>query len=170
VLFARHSNLKVKMLTTDELESYCCEHQFDAKLMRLAEPTPTVAAAAEVMGCPVDQIVKSILFLIDEEPVLVIACGTARVDRRALARHYNLSKKRVRLASADQVAEYTGYVAGGLPPFGHLHLLPTLIDRRVLAQPTVYAGGGSEMALLRLEPALLLRVVPAIVLDLVEGG
>ena len=158
------------MLTPDDLEIYCHVHQLEATVLHLSVPTPTVTAAAEVVGCPAEQIVKSILFMVDQEPVMVITCGTARVDRRVIASYYGLSKKRVHLASAEQVAEFTGYAVGGLPPFGHLQLFPTLIDRRVLVQTTVYAGGGSETALLRLEPNQLTSVVPAVVLDLVESG
>jgi len=53
-----------------------------------------------------------------------------------------------------------------MPPFAHRQPLPTLIDRRVLEQPEVYAGGGAENALVRLFPQDILRVTQARVTDL----
>jgi prolyl-tRNA editing enzyme YbaK/EbsC (Cys-tRNA(Pro) deacylase) len=71
----------------------------------------------------------------------------------------------VRLADAATVEAITGYPVGGVPPLGHPQLLRTLIDRRVLAEPEVYAGGGALNALLRIAPAEIVRWTGAETVD-----
>ena len=144
------------------------QHAIPGEILHLDAPTPTVETAARVMGVQEDQIVKTLLFLINQKPLAAVTCGTARVDRRAIAARFEVGRKRVKLASPTQVLEITGYPAGALPPFGHLHPVPTLLDRRVLSHTTVYAGGGAEDALVRLSPQDIARHTQAEVVDLLS--
>ena len=100
-------------------------------------------------------------------PVLAITCGTAYVERRAIAARYGVGRKRVKLASPEEVVAVSGYEVGAMPPFGHRPPLPTLLDRRVLDLPVVYAGGGDENALLRLDAQDIARFTGAVVMDLI---
>ena len=102
-------------------------------------------------------IVKSLLFLADGRPTLVVAAGEGRISQASLAAELGVSRRRVRFASADRALEIAGYPVGGMPPFGHLEPLPTLIDSdSVPSAGTLYAGGGSRRSLLRLDAAELI--------------
>ena len=84
------------------------------------------------------------------------------------AAHLGVSRKRVKLADAASVQAFTGYPVGAVPPFGHPGPLPTLIDRRVLAQPQAAgAGGGAGDALLRIAPAEIVRAAQAQTVDVI---
>ena len=155
-----------------DLENYLTAHGVTAELIRLPAHTPTVEAAAQVMGTVPERIVKSLLFMLEQaeaemSSVLVIANGTERVDYRNVAACVGLSRKRVRLADAATVQAVTGYPVGGVPPLGHPRPLRTLIDRRVLEQPEVYAAGGAIDALLRISPAEIVRATGAEAVTLV---
>jgi len=152
-------------LTPDDLEAYLRAHHIPGEVLRLEQPTPTVAAAAEAVGVSPDAILKTVVFMAQGEPILVVARGLARVDRRLLARALGVGRKKVRVARAEEVLEATGYPAGAVPPLGHRRALPTYIDRRVLERPVAYAGGGAHNALLRIAPADLLAATRANVLD-----
>ncbi len=154
------------MLHSNDLCAYMQQHGIEGEIIHLESPTPTVETAARAVGAHPDQIVKSILFLVEDQPVLAITCGMALIDRRAIADLYQVSRKRVRLATPQAVLEFAGYEVGAMPPFGHLQPLPTLLDRRVLGQESVYAGGGDENALVRLAPASIERHAYARVIDL----
>jgi prolyl-tRNA editing enzyme YbaK/EbsC (Cys-tRNA(Pro) deacylase) len=158
-----------------DLERFLDAHGVAGEMIRLPEHTPTVEAAALVMGTSAERIVKSLLFLLDgggddPVPILVIANGTDRVDYRQVAEYVGLSRKRVRLADADSVRAVTGYPVGGVPPLGHPRPLRTLMDRRVLQQPEVFAGGGAVDALLRITPAEIMRATGAETVDVVVGA
>jgi prolyl-tRNA editing enzyme YbaK/EbsC (Cys-tRNA(Pro) deacylase) len=148
------------------LERFLRASQIPGEIVFPGVPTPTVEAAAAAVGCEADDIVKSLLFLVDGAPVLVITCGVGHVDGRALAARFGVGRKKVKLADAATVLRESGYAVGAIPPFGHQTRFPTFLDRRVLDRPVVYAGGGADDALLRISPQVLLTVTQAELLEL----
>jgi prolyl-tRNA editing enzyme YbaK/EbsC (Cys-tRNA(Pro) deacylase) len=157
-------------LNADDLQAFLQVNSIPAEILRLPVPTPTVETAAQAVGAQERQIVKSILFLVDAQPVLAIACGTAYIDRRAIADLYGVGKKRVKLASPEEVMRLSGYEVGAMPPFGHRQPLRSLLDKRILELSEAFAGGGAENALMRISPQEMLRVSKAQVMDLVGGA
>lgn len=155
-------------LGVHELRGFMQAHSISGEILHLSVPTPTVETAAQAVSAMPEQIIKSILFMVDGQPVLAIACGKSTIGRRAIADLYGVGKKRVKLATPEMVLEISGYEVGAMPPFGHRQPLATLIDPRVLDSPEAYAGGGSENDLVRLNPQEILRITGAKVLDLLE--
>ncbi len=154
--------------TPKDLQTYLETHHISGEVIQLALPTPTVETAAEAIGCHTDQIIKTLLFMADERPVLVIASGPARIDRRTLARHFGINRRKMTLADADTVLDLTGYPVGAVPPLGHRQPLHTLIDPGVMAQTSVYGGGGSDTALVQLSPQDILAHTRAEIVPLQE--
>lgn len=144
-----------------DLQAYLARHQIAAEIIHLPSTTLTVPEAAAVLGISPDQIIKTILFLADGDPLLVISCGVARIAWKTLADTVGISRRRLKTGTADQVYALTGYVVGSVPPFGHQNKLRTIVETAVLRQSIVYGGGGEVDALLRLTPAELQRVVGA---------
>jgi prolyl-tRNA editing enzyme YbaK/EbsC (Cys-tRNA(Pro) deacylase) len=155
-------------LSVGELQAFMQAHGVRGEILQLSVPTPTVESAAQAVNAKPEQILKSILFMVNEQPVLAITCGPATIGRRAIADLYGVGKKRVKLAPPDMVLDISGYEVGAMPPFGHRQALRTLIDKRVLALPEAYAGGGAENALVRLNPQEIQRVSEATILDLLD--
>jgi prolyl-tRNA editing enzyme YbaK/EbsC (Cys-tRNA(Pro) deacylase) len=143
--------------TPADLARYIAEQGIDAQIVPVVEETPTVPLAAAALDVSAGQIVKSLVFEVRDAPLLVIAAGDRLVDKRALAARFGVGKKQVRLADAETVLRLTGYPVGGVPPFGHFTLLPTLIDIGMRRWSVVYAGGGDDHTLLRVTPAELAR-------------
>jgi prolyl-tRNA editing enzyme YbaK/EbsC (Cys-tRNA(Pro) deacylase) len=161
--------------TPSDLQAFLTRHGVTARLIPDIGHTPTVPAAAQVLGVAPEQIVKTLLFVLEagEKPdippaVVVIANGENRVEKRALGNRFGLNPKRVKMADPAQVIELIGYPAGGVPPFGHRTDLPILLDQAVAAldgQP-VYAGGGDDRTMLETTVAELVRVLAPEVLPL----
>jgi Cys-tRNA(Pro) deacylase len=136
------------------------------ELRRFARSTRTAQEAAEAVGASPDRIVKSLLFLADGEPVLVLVSGAHRVSKEKLARVTGAS--RVRPADAETVARVTGFPAGSVPPVGHATPVRTFMDQALLGPDLVYAGAGDPQALFVLHPEDLRRATGATVVDLRE--
>jgi len=147
--------------TPADLARFIAEHGIAAELIPMRVETPTVPAAAAALGVAPGQIIKSLLFLAREEPVLVIASGDAPVDRAVLAARFGVGKKQVRLADAETVLRLIGYAVGGVPPFGHVTRVTVLLDVAVQRWEVIYGGGGDDYTLLRVAPAELARVTGA---------
>ncbi len=157
-------------LTLEDLQQFIDTHAISAAIIPLETQTATVADAARALEVTTAEIIKSLVFLMGGEPLLVINNGTARVDRKKLAAHLGVGRGRVKFASADQTLAITGYVVGSMPPFGHLKPLKTLVDPAVTRLETVYGGGGAVDAMLRLTTVELLRVTGAEVVAIAEDA
>ena len=157
------------ILNAEYLQRFIDEAGIEAKILFLEVDIPKVQAAAEALAVTPEQIIKSVLFLADGEPVMVIASGLARLDRKALADYLGVSRRRVKIASAAQVLAHTGYVAGSVPPFGYEQPIETVVETAVFQQSgVVYGGGGEVHALMALSVAELRRVVGSRVASLAE--
>jgi prolyl-tRNA editing enzyme YbaK/EbsC (Cys-tRNA(Pro) deacylase) len=155
-------------LTRLDLQRFLDQHQIAASILRMQEHTPTVPDAARALGVEAAQIIKSLVFIIKSEPLLVINNGLAKVDRGKIATHLGIGKKQVKFATAEQALALTGYIVGSMPPFGHHQKLPTLIDPAVLAWEIIFGGGGDIDAMMRLTSKELIRVTGADILPVSE--
>jgi prolyl-tRNA editing enzyme YbaK/EbsC (Cys-tRNA(Pro) deacylase) len=155
-------------LNTQHLRQFIADHHINAEIVQLSVDTPTVAAAAAAVGVHPQQIIKSVLFLADKQPVLVVANGLTRIDRKRLADNLQVARRRVKIASGAEVLAVTGFPAGAVPPFGHKEFIRTVLETAVLTQSTVYGGGGEIRALMRLPVVELRRIVGDEVANLAE--
>ncbi len=155
-------------LAPKNLQAYLENFEIEGEIVYPGAPTPTVPAAAAALDVDASQIVKSVVFLVDERPFLVYGCGTRHVDQRKLATRLNVSCKAVRLANADQVLDLTGYAIGTVPPLGLKTPMPVFMDPAILDHEVVYAGGGGINALLKIASAELQRASNAEVAPMLE--
>lgn len=140
----------------------------DAQILEFPQSTRTARDAAAAVGTTVAQIVKSLVFLADGHPVLVLASGANRVAsaKLAVAAGATVMEK----AGADMVRDATGFVIGGVPPVGHLRRLPVYLDRDLMAFDVVYAAAGTPNTVFPIAPRELARMTAATVADLREDG
>ena len=126
------------------------------EIIHLQSSSRTAQLAADALGVPVADVVKSLVFLVDAHPVLTLVPGDATVDTDALARvkrPRELSAREVTLARARDVREATGFKPGAVPPVGLATALPVVADPEVFAPDVVYCGGGTTTAMLRIGSA-----------------
>ncbi len=145
-------------MNSSDLQHFLTIRAIAAEMVYMQVHTPTVETAAQALGVHVDQVIKSIILLAADSPLLVIANGTSRIDLKRVADHLNLPRKKVKMADAQTVLDITGYIVGSMPPFGHKAALRTLIDSRVFDQTSVYGGGGEIDAMLKIAPSEIERV------------
>ncbi len=146
------------LLTPTDLARFIAEHRIDAQIVPVGMETPTVPAAAAALGVQAAQIIKTLLFLVKDEAVVVIASGDTIVDRRPLAGRFGVGKKQVKLADSQTVMRVTGYPVGGVPPFGHAMSAPVFLDEQIRIWGVVYGGGGDDHTLLRVPTSELARI------------
>jgi len=136
----------------------------DVELKTLDESTATVAQAASALGVEEGQIAKSILFVMDGEPVVVVASGRHRIDRAKVCEALDCAEGRI--GSADEVRAATGFAIGGVPPIGHG--LPVVFDSALLEYDLIYAAGGDANTLFEVAPRGLAGAVHALVAPIGE--
>ena len=137
----------------------------DVEVTTLERPTRTVQEAASAVGCEAAEIAKSIVFVCDGDPVLVIASGAHRVDMDKVADILDCAE--VRQATPDEVRVATGFSVGGVAPFGHD--LPVVVDETLMQHGQVWAAGGDGNTLFCVEPNKLASCIRAQVADVAQA-
>ena len=155
-------------MNSKNLQTFIDTHRLAAVILPMGEHTATVDDAARALGVDTDRIIKSLVFMAGEQPIMVINNGLARVDRKKLAAYLGMNRKRVKFASAKQALAVTGYRVGSMPPFGHRKTLRTLVDTATADLDTAYGGGGDIDAMMQLSLSELLEETHAEVADISE--
>jgi prolyl-tRNA editing enzyme YbaK/EbsC (Cys-tRNA(Pro) deacylase) len=117
----------------------------------LSDSARTAALAAAALDVEVGQIVKSLVFMREGEPVMVLCAGDRRVDAERLG----LSP-----ATADRVREVTGFSIGGIPPLGHDVELATTIDQSLRRFDVVWAAAGTPHDVFAAGTEALIQAIP----------
>jgi prolyl-tRNA editing enzyme YbaK/EbsC (Cys-tRNA(Pro) deacylase) len=125
------------------------ERGLDVEVVVLPESTRTAAEAAEACKCEVGQIVKSLVFVIDGQPTMVLCAGDRKVTR--------IEGKP---ASAEEAREATGFSIGGIPPLGHDSDLPTVVDESLRRFERVWCAAGTPHAVFEAGIDELLSALP----------
>ena len=134
---------------------------------RFPEGTKTAADAAAAIGVTVGQIVKSLVFGVDNEIVMALVSGSNQLDEKKLALAAGGAK--CARVDADAVREATGYPIGGVPPFGHSTQLRVFVDPDLLQYDEVWAAAGTWNDNFGAAPADIVRVADGVVTDLKRG-
>lgn len=133
------------------------------QVIEFEQTTRSAADAAAAIGCTVAQIAKSIVFkAVSGVPVIVIASGPNRIDEAKVAAALG---EPIGKADAEFVRTATGFAIGGVPPLGHAQKAHTLIDRDLLALPTIWAAAGTPNAVFQLTPGELVAMTGGTVAD-----
>jgi prolyl-tRNA editing enzyme YbaK/EbsC (Cys-tRNA(Pro) deacylase) len=140
------------MNPVDRVRAALIEEGLGDVVLELDDSAATASLAAAAIGAhygivvPVGAIVKSLLFLIDGQPAIVLGSGDRNVDQKRLGELYGVSRKRVKLADAATAFALTGFEVGGVAPVGHTQQLPVVIDEALGRFATVWAAAGARHA------------------------
>jgi len=139
--------------TAERFQTKLAELGLDAEVRELADSTRTAQEAADAVGVEVGQIVKSLVFVDREAPLLCLCAGDRRVDVKKLGTG-------VRQAKGDEVREATGFAIGGVPPVGHDRPLRTVVDSSLRRFETVWCAGGTPHAVFPVATEALIAAIP----------
>ena len=134
------------------------------ELREFDESTRNSELAAEALGCSVAEIAKSVVF-VGEKTTVVIISGDKRVDGDKLAR---VMGTELRIATADEVRDRTGFPIGGVPPFPHDEGVQVLADASLVRFGYVWAAAGTPNSVLGIGTAELLRLLGSQPVDVAE--
>ena len=137
---------------TERFAASASELGIGVVVSRYPEGTRTAVDTAAAVGCDVGQIVKSLVLMADDRPILVLCSGANRVDLAKVGAEFGCE---VRMANADEVRAATGFAIGGAPPFGHPAPLPALVDPDLLGYDEVWAAAGRPDSVFPLTPEAL---------------
>jgi prolyl-tRNA editing enzyme YbaK/EbsC (Cys-tRNA(Pro) deacylase) len=128
-------------LSANERFSSAAAHLgIEPEIVRFSEDTRTAKQAAAALDCELGQIIKSLIFECDGQPVLALTAGDQQVDTERLG---SLCGGQIGKADAELVRKATGFAIGGVPPFGHLNQLSCFIDQSVYRYEVAWGAAGT---------------------------
>ena len=137
----------------------------ESRVEEFPDGTKTAEDAARAVGCDVSQIVKSLVFVCDGKPVLVMIGGDRRADRAKIEAAVPCEKAKI--AGPDEVREATGFEPGAVAPFPLPGVASILVDEELLLHEVVWTGAGSHQHVLAIAPTDLVRITRARPVDAV---
>ena len=154
----------MKLFGDEEVKQFLTSHGLEKQIHSFTNSTENAYLAAEALGVELGQIVKSVVFLADGKPVLVLMSGDMNVDTKRLKNL--LGARKVRIADAETVRTITGYSVGAVPPVAHRQPIPTYLDESLKRFSAIYPAAGTTQNMFTTTFDELLRLAAAEVVDL----
>ena len=142
-----------------EVREFLTENGLEARIYSFTESTENSYLAAQALGVELGQIVKTVMFLADGKPVLVLMSGDMNSDTKKLRKL--LGAKKIRIADAETVLAATGYPVGAVPPVAHRQAMPTYLDESLRRFPKIYPAAGTTTNMFVTTFEQLLRLTKA---------
>jgi prolyl-tRNA editing enzyme YbaK/EbsC (Cys-tRNA(Pro) deacylase) len=136
--------------TAERVKQRLSERGLEIDVVTLTDSARTAGEAAAAVGSEVGQIVKSLVFVRDQMPVMVLCAGDRRVDNKRLG---------LAPANADQARAATGFAIGGIPPLGHDNDLETVVDASLRRFETVWCAAGTPHCVFEVDTEALIAAL-----------
>lgn len=134
-------------MAIEKVRSYFKDFGMEEKILEFDESSATVELAAQQVGCEPKQIAKSMSFLIDETPILIVTAGDARISNPKYKEKFHAKAKMI---PGDQVEELIGHGVGGVCPFAINDGIKVYLDISLKRFETVFPAAGSESSAIEL--------------------
>jgi prolyl-tRNA editing enzyme YbaK/EbsC (Cys-tRNA(Pro) deacylase) len=144
--------------TAERFQQQLRELGLQSEVRELADSTRTAQEAAAAVGVELGQIVKSLVFVDENGPLLCLCAGDRRVDTGKLGAG-------ARQARGDEVREATGFAIGGVPPLGHDRPVRTVVDNSLRRFDVVWCAAGTPHAVFPVAPDALIGSIPGVVVE-----
>ncbi len=134
-------------MAIEKVKEYFKKYNMEDRIIELPESSATVALAAQALGTEECRIAKSLSFLIDDKPILIIFAGDAKVDNSKYKEHFHTKAKMIPF---DDVEKYIGHAAGGVCPFAINEGINVYLDESLKRFDYVYPACGSGNSAIKL--------------------
>ena len=142
-------------MSLEKAKKYLEEKGFLDRVIEPEVSTATVELAAAAVGVEPGRICKSLSFLIEDRPVIILAEGMARVNNKKYKAQFG---KKARMIPREKVEEYIGHEAGGVCPFGLNSEVTVYMDESLRRWDVVYPAAGNDHSAVRLTPDELMML------------
>lgn len=149
-----------------KVKHFLDSHGYGGNIHHSEDTIFTVEDASKAVGAPPEEILKSLIFMVDGDPTLLLMSGVNKVDIKKVSLVTGKAKSRIKMASPEYVLESFGFRIGGIPPVGYEPSLPALIDEDVFSFDVVWAAAGTDHDFFPIAPQELKKYTDGMVVDM----
>ncbi len=134
-------------MSIEKVREYFKKFGLDNKIMEFDVSSATVKEAAIALNCKEQEIAKTLSFIVNDRPVLIVTAGDSKVDNSKFKTKFNVKAKMIPF---DDVERLVGYAVGGVCPFGVNEDVDVFLDESLKRFDTVYPACGSSNSAIKL--------------------
>ena len=134
-------------MSIEKVREYLKKFGLDNKIMEFDVYSATVKEAAIALNCKEQEIAKTLSFIVNDRPVLIVTAGDSKVDNSKFKTKFNVKAKMIPF---DDVERLVGYAVGGVCPFGVNEDVDVFLDESLKRFDTVYPACGSSNSAIKL--------------------
>ncbi len=134
-------------MSLEKTRAYFKKWNMEDRILEFDESSATVELAAHAVGCEAKRIAKTLSFMVDEKPILIVVAGDARIDNKKYRKQF---KAKANMIKADKVFDLIGYEVGGVCPFEVNENVVVYLDKSLKRFETVFPACGSSKSAVEL--------------------
>ncbi len=137
-------------------KEYLKKFNLDNQVMEFPVSSATVEEAAKAINCEEKEIAKSLSFLVEDKPILIVVAGDCKIDNGKYKAEFSTKAKMIPF---EKVEELIGHAVGGVCPFGLNENVDIYLDESLKRLQTVYPACGSSNSAIKLKVEELEKIV-----------
>lgn len=134
-------------MAIEQVKAYFKQYGLEDKILEFPVSSATVALAAQALGCEEKQIAKTLSFLVEGDPILIVAAGDTKIDNPKFKAQFH---QKAAMIPADRVENLIGHAVGGVCPFAVKPGVKVYLDRSLKRFQTVFPACGSANSAIEL--------------------
>ena len=139
-------------MSIENVKEYLSGFGLDERIMEFNESSATVAEAAHALGCKEMEIAKTMSFMVDGAPIIIVMAGDAKTDN---GKFKGLFHTKAVMLKFEEVLPLLGHPVGGVCPFALPEGVPVYLDESLRRFEVIYPAAGTPSSAVRLTPAEL---------------
>lgn len=128
-------------------KNYLKKYHLEGRIMEFTTSSATVEEAAKALNCTEGEIAKTLSFLVEEKPILIVVAGDKKIDNSKYKGEFH---KKAKMIPFDQVEGFIGHKVGGVCPFGIKDNVDVYLDESLKKYETIYPACGSSNSAIKL--------------------
>lgn len=134
-------------MSIEKAKEHLKKYKLDQNIMEFTTSSATVQQAAIALNCTEGEIAKTLSFLVEEKPILIVVSGDAKIDNSKYKAEFH---KKAKMIPHENVEKIIGHQVGGVCPFGINEGVEVYLDKSLQKYKTVYPASGSDSSAVKL--------------------
>ena len=134
-------------MSIERVRAFMRERNMEEKILEFEVSSATVELAAQAVGCKPARIAKTLSFMVNGAPVLIVAAGDAKVDN---SRFKAIFHTKAKMLTPDEAVALVGHAVGGVCPFAVNEGVKVYLDESLRRFETVFPAAGSSNSAIEL--------------------
>ena len=143
-------------MSLNNVKEYLKKFNLESRIIELKESSATVKDAAIALQTNEENIAKSLSFLVEDKPILIICSGTTRIDNHKFKEQFH---SKANMINRENVASLIGHEPGGVCPFAINKDVKVYLDESLKKLDILYPATGNATSAVKLTLEELIKTV-----------